>query len=154
MALLVGVDNLEHVLPYLAGLLAGVNALPDASLAVVVDDGGGLLVVGGETLLEGVGVVVAALDKGLAGDVVLHVLLRGVEGAVVGAAGGRVDQTASDTGDEERVVNLQLNSMLERLLALLEHGVETLGLGDGSGETVKDETAREAVSDGDLRQAG
>ena len=44
-------DDVEHVLPDLAGLLAGVDALPDADLLVVVDDGGGLLVVGAEALL-------------------------------------------------------------------------------------------------------
>jgi hypothetical protein len=34
---------------------------------------------------------------------------------------------------------LQLNGVLERLLAGLEHLIETLGLGDGSGETVQNE---------------
>lgn len=96
--------------------------------------------VGTETLLEGVGVVVAALDERLAGNVVLHVLLGRVEGCVVGSAGGGVDETAGDAGDEEAVVNLELDGVLELTLALLEHGVEALGLGDGTGEAVKDET--------------
>ena len=134
-------DDVEHVLPDLAGLLAGVDALPDAGLLVVVDNGGGLLVVGAEALLQGVGVVVGALDEGLAGDVVLHVLLGGVEGGVVGSARGRVDEAAGDAGDEEGVVDLELDDVAELALLLLEHGVEAFSLGNGAGEAVEDESA-------------
>jgi len=48
-----------------------------ALLLVVVGDGVGLGVVGGEALAESVGVVVRALDQRLASDVVGHRLLRG-----------------------------------------------------------------------------
>lgn len=121
--------------------MAGVNALPDARVLVVADDGGGLLVVGGETLLERVGVVVGALDEGLAGEVVLHVDLGRVEGAVVGAARGGVDEAAGDAGDQQGVVDLELDGVLQRGLLLGQHLVEGLGLGDRPGEAVEDEAA-------------
>jgi len=93
--------NLQHVLPHLSRLLAGIQALPDAGLLVVMHNRRGLLVIDSQALLQGLGVVVGALDKGLAGDVVLHGLLGRVEGAVVRAARGRVDEAAGDTLDEE-----------------------------------------------------
>ena len=137
---LVLVENAEQALPHLAGLLAGVNAAPDAGLLVVLAHGGGLSVVGGQTLGQGFGVVIGTLDQGLAGDVVLHVGLRGVEDLVVRAAGGRVHQTASDTSHEQRVVNLQLNGVSELLLAHSKHVIQALGLRDGPRETIQNET--------------
>lgn len=137
---LVLLENTQKALPDLARLLAGVNTAPDSGGLVVLADGGGLSVVGSQTLGQGVGVVVGALDQGLAGDIVGHVALGGVEDLVVRAAGGGVDETASDTGNEEGVVDLQLNGVLELLLAGEKHLVQTLGLGDSSGETVQDET--------------
>lgn len=95
--------------------------------------------IGAETLLQSFGVVVGALDKGLASHVILHILLGRVEGAVIAAAGGGMHEATRDALDEERVINLQLNGVLERLIPLLEHGVETLGLGDGAREAVEDE---------------
>ena len=92
-----------------------------------------------QALLQGVGVVVAALDERLARRVVRHGLLGGVEDGVVGAARGRVDEAAGDAGDEEGVVDLELDGVLELLGAGVEHGVEVLGLGDGAGEAVEDE---------------
>lgn len=50
-----------------------------------------------------------------------------------------MNQAAGDAGNEEGVVNLQLDGMLELALALLEHGIQALGLGDGAGEAVEDE---------------
>ena len=50
-----------------------------------------------------------------------------------------MDQTTSDTRDQERVGDLELDSVVDRLLALVEHRVELLGLGHGTGEAVKDE---------------
>lgn len=131
--------NVEHVLPYLSRLLASIQTLPDTSLLVVTHNGAGLRVVGAQALVQGLSVVVAALNQRLARDVVLHVLLGRVEGTVVRASGGWVDETAGDALDEKAVVNLQLNGVLESLFALLEHGVEAFGLRDGTGEAVKDE---------------
>lgn len=138
-------DDLQHALPYLAGLLARVNALPDARLLVVADHRGGLGVVGAETLLQGLGVVVGALDEGLAGDVVLHVLLGRVERAVIAAPGGRVNETAGDALDEERVVDLELDGVLQGLTPLLQHGIETLGLGDSAREAVENKPVKPLV---------
>lgn len=51
-----------------------------------------------------------------------------------------MDQSAGNTGDEESVIDLQFNGMLELLTARGKHVVEALGLGHGTGETVKDES--------------
>jgi len=140
--LALGVEDLEHVLPDLAGLLGGIETLPDTGLLVVADDGSRLGVVGSKALLEGLRVVVGALDKGLASDVILHVLLGRVEGAVVGASGSGVDEAAGNAGDEQGVVDLQLDSVLKLLVARLEHSIESLSLGDCTGEAVEDEAVR------------
>jgi hypothetical protein len=143
-----GLDNLQHVLPYLAGLLAGINALPDASIPVIVDDGASLGMVGAETLLEGLLVVIGALDKRLASHVVLHILLGRVESSVVAAARGGMDETTGDTFDEERVVDLKLDSVLKGLVAFLEHGVEAFCLGHSSREAVENETVHRCENPG------
>ena len=98
--------------------------------------------ISGESLLKSISIVVAALDQRLASDVVLHVLLGRVESAVITATRSRVNETAGDALDEKRVVDLELNSVLELLLALLEHFVETLGLGDSAREPIEDEAIR------------
>ena len=131
--------DVEHALPDLARLLRSVNLLPDAGLAVVVNDGAGLLVVGTKTLAESALVVVGALDERLAGDVVNHVGLRGVEDLVVRAAGGGVHETASDTGDEKLVGDLELDGVLERLGLGLEHAVKLDSLGNSAREAIEDE---------------
>jgi len=136
---LVAVKNGQQALPHLAGLLAGVDSLPDARLLVVADDRSSLLVVGSKTLLKSFGVVVAALDQRLAGDVVRHGLLGRVEGSVVRPPAGRVHKTARDARHEQRVVDLELYGMLESLVALAKHGVETLCLRDSAGEAVENE---------------
>jgi len=54
-----------------------------------------------------------------------------------------VDEAAGDAGDEEGVVDLKLDGVLELLVTGLEHGVEALGLGHGTGEAVEDESGRD-----------
>lgn len=141
-ALGLGIKDVEQALPDLTGVLAGVDALPDAGLLVVVDYRGGLGVVGHEALLERISVVVGPLDQGLARNVIRHVLLGRVEGAVVAATRGRVHQAARDAGDEQGVVDLKLNGVLQLLLFLGEHLVESLGLGHGAGEAIEDEAVK------------
>jgi hypothetical protein len=119
--------------------LRSVDLLPDASVAVVVDNGAGLLVVGTEALAESALVVVRALDERLAGNVIDHGGLRGVEDLVVRAAGGGVHETASDTGDKKLVGDLELNSVLEGLRFGLEHAVELDSLGNSAREAIEDE---------------
>jgi hypothetical protein len=72
IAELLALEDLVQALPNDAGGLGGVDGRPDALLLVVVDDGPGLLVEGGEALAEGVNVVVGALDEWLARHVVCH----------------------------------------------------------------------------------
>lgn len=136
---LVLVENTEKALPHLARLLAGIDTPPDASLLVVVNNRSSLSVVCRQTLGKGVGVVVGTLDKRLAGDVVLHVFLGGVENLVVRPSRGGVDQTTSNSCDQKGIVNLQLDSVLELLVALVKHVVQTLSLGNGTRETVQNE---------------
>jgi hypothetical protein len=57
-----------------------------------------------------------------------------------------VDQSTGDTADEEVVVDEELDGGGELLVLGLEHGVELLGLGDGPGESIEDESARPLVS--------
>lgn len=49
---------------------------------------------------------------------------------------GRVDQPAGDARDEQGIVNLELDHGVELLLAVLQHTIQLLGLGDGTGETI------------------
>lgn len=92
--LLLALKDLADRAPDELGRLSSVNGRPDAGLAVVFDDGAGLLrlsvsavpskrdtnlVVGSQTLLERLGVVIRTLDEGLASDVIDHVLLRRVD---------------------------------------------------------------------------
>jgi hypothetical protein len=132
-------QTLENISPHLLRVLGSIDALPDTGLLVVAHNGLGLLVEGDEALLEGVGVVVGSLDQSLAGDIVNHLLLGGVEDLVVGSARGGVDQSAGDSGHQQIVGDLELHGLFEGLLLLREHFVELLSLGDGSGEAVQNE---------------
>lgn len=135
------VENTEEALPHLTGFLAGINTSPDAGLLVVVSNRGSLSVVCHQTLVQGVDVVVGTLNQRLAGDVVLHVLIGRVEDLVVRPSRGRVDQTASNSCDQKGIVNLQLNGVLELLVAVVKHVIQALSLGNGTRETVQDKTA-------------
>lgn len=135
------IENTEEALPDGARFLAGIDTLPDAGLLVVVDDRAGLLVVGRESLLESVGVVIASLDERLASNVIGHVGLWGVEDLVVRTTGCRVNETAGDSGNKELVVNTELNGVLKSLLPWCKHLVKTLGLSNSTGETIKNESA-------------
>jgi len=135
-------EDVQHALPDLTRLLRGVDLLPDAGVAVVVDDGAGLLVVGTKALAESALVIVGALDERLAGNVVDHVSLRGVEDLVVRAARGGVHETTGDTGDKKLVGDLELDGVLQRLRLGLKHAVELDSLGNGAREAIKDEAGR------------
>jgi hypothetical protein len=134
------VEDLEQALPNLTGFLARVDRLPDAGLLVVPNDRCGLGVICDEALLKGLGVVVGALDEGLASDIVDHVALGRIEDLVVRAARCGVNETTSDARYEERVVDLELDGVLERLLGGFKHAIKLLCLNDCSWETVENET--------------
>ena len=59
---------------------------------------------------------------------------------MVRPSAGRVDEAARYAGDEELVLDLELDDVVEFLLSVREHRVELLSLGDGTREPVKDET--------------
>lgn len=133
----------EHAGPDQLLILGSVDLGPQTLLLVVLDNRDGLLVVGDETLLEGLGVVVGALDEGLAGEVVLHGDLGGSELLVVGATGGDVDQATCDTGDEEVVVDGELDNGVQGLLLVLQHGIQLLSLDNSAGESIENESIGE-----------
>jgi len=139
-ALAARLQNIQDALPHLPRFLAGIDSLPNARLAVVVRHGRSLVVVSFEALLQRIFVVVRSLDERLAGNVIRHFLLWGVEDLVVGSAGGGVDEAAGDAGHEQIVVDLQLDGVFERFLLDGEHAVKLFGLWDCAGETVEDET--------------
>jgi hypothetical protein len=138
-------EDVQQALPHLAGLLRSIDLLPDAGVAVVVNDRASLVVVGTETLAESALVVVGTLDERLAGHIVDHAGLRRVEDLVVRAAGGGVHKATGDTGNKKLVGDLELDGVLQRLVLGLEHAVELDGLGNGAREAVEDE-ARHCVS--------
>lgn len=131
---------LEDRAPNLLGVLCSINTTPNAGFLVVADDGGSLSMVSDQSPFEGLGVIIRTLDQKFAGDIVLHCLFGGVENLVVRSAGSRMDETAGDTVNEEFIVNLELDGVLQGGFAVLQHGVKTLGLGNGTGETVQNES--------------
>lgn len=136
----------EHAGPDQLLILGSVDLGPETLLLVVLDNGDGLLVVGDETLLEGFSIVVGTLDEGLAGDVVLHGDLGGSELLVVGATGGDVDQATGDAGDEEVVVDGELDNGVQGLLLVLQHGIQLLSLDNSAGESIENESIGEMIS--------
>lgn len=50
-----------------------------------------------------------------------------------------VDQSTSNSGDQQDVGDLELDSVVDSLFALGKHGIELGSLGNGTGETVEDE---------------
>lgn len=71
-----------------------------------------------QSLLQRFGIVVGSLNQGFASHVILHGFFRWVEDPVVCSSGGWVDEAAGDTGDEEAVVDLELDRVFEGLLLL------------------------------------
>lgn len=133
-------ENTKQAFPHLAGLLAGINASPDTGLLVVFDDRGGLGVVSRKTLLQRLGVVIGTLNQGLAGDIILHIVLGRVEDLVVRPSRGRVDKTSRNSGDQEGIVDLKLNSMLELLVTSFKHVIQTLSLSNSTREAIQNES--------------
>lgn len=51
-----------------------------------------------------------------------------------------VDEAASNTCNEETVVDLELDGVFEGLLLFFQHLIEAFGLGNSSRKTVEDES--------------
>jgi len=62
---------------------------------------------------------------------------------VVRPSASRVDEATRYAGDEELVLDLEFDDVVEFLLPVREHRVEPLGLGNGTRESIKDETTIE-----------
>lgn len=110
----------------------------------------------GQSLAEGLDVVVGSLDQWFTSNVINHGLLgrvdyssalavntpwgtNGLTFSVVTPARGGVDQSAGNTTDQELVRDLEFERLVELLLGGGQHRVELFGLNDGSGESVEDE---------------
>lgn len=96
--------------------------------------------VGTQSLGQSGLVVVTSLNKRLTSDIIGHVLLWWVEDLVVAATGGRMDESASDTSNEQSVINLKFDGVLERRGLGCKHLVELFSLSDSAWEAIKDET--------------
>lgn len=57
-----------------------------------------------------------------------------------------MDESTGDSRDEETIGNLELDSMVDLLVLGREHASELLSLGDGSGESVEDESGGERMT--------
>lgn len=62
--------------------------------------------VGAQTLLQSICIIVGSLDQWLAGHVILHCLSGWIKDLVICASGSRVNEPAGDSGDEEGVIYL------------------------------------------------
>ena len=62
---------------------------------------------------------------------------------VVRASAARVDETTRNSGNEKRIVDLELNDMVELLLAPRQHFVQLLSLRNRPREAVKYKTMEE-----------
>jgi len=51
-------EDLSEVVPDNSGRLSSVDGMPEAEFLIILDDGAGLLVEGGEALTEGVHVII------------------------------------------------------------------------------------------------
>lgn len=56
-----------------------------------------------------------------------------------------MNETPGNASDEERIINLELNGVVELLTTGCQHGIEAVGLRNGSWESIKDE-ARKPIS--------
>lgn len=66
--------------------------------------------------------------------------MRSLTLSVVGSATGGVYQSTSDSGDEQSVRDPELDSVVNGLFLLFQHGIELGSLGNGSWETIENET--------------
>lgn len=157
---LFGPKDASKVVPNNSRALCGVNWFPDTLFLVVLYDWAGLLVECTKPFAEGLYVVVGALDEGFTCDVVDHLLLwwtkqvsrrvsrahntmewtTQLEFAMIGSTTGWMYESASDTRDQELILNLQFDNMVQLLFTVRQHSVELFRLGNSSGETVENES--------------
>lgn len=84
--------------------------------------------------------VITTLDQGLTSDIVNTSNLGRVEPDVVRATRRRVDQAASDTLNQQLIVNVQVDNTIDGLTLLLQEIIQDTSLVDGTRETIQDET--------------
>eukprot|EP01084_Bolivina_argentea_P070131 127552_1 len=118
------VQDSEHGGGHHVGLLVTVDVEHDVTLLVEVLDGTHLLMEHLQALGDDLLLVIAALDQGLAGDVVSLGDLRGSELLVVGATTGAVQPAATGALNQDLVRDLEHHDSVE----LLTHGLELLAL--------------------------
>ena len=90
-----------------------------------------------QPFLQGICVIVGPLDKWFARHIILHRFFRRIEDLVIAAARGGMNEPASNTGNEEAIVDLKFDGVFQGFLLLSEHLIKPLGLGYGPGEAIK-----------------
>lgn len=133
------VKDTKYALPYSTRVLACINTRPNTCLLVVCDYWTRLIVVCTQSLLEDLCIIVGSLDQRFARNIVLHRLLGRVEYFMVGSAGCGMNESTSDSLNEQLIINLQFDGVLQRLFRLLQHVVETFCLSDCSWEAIENE---------------
>jgi len=130
----------------------GVDGLNNSIGRVVLKDWNGFIVVGRQSLGEGLGGIILALHQGLAGGIILHALgdrlsigtgLHGLGRCifdVVGSSGLFVDPSSSDALLKDGIWDLELDDLCDAGTFLREHLVEGLSLGKSSGESIKNKS--------------
>lgn len=136
------VKYIQYALPDRAGVFAGIDPRPDTGLLVVLYNWCSLVVEDSQSLFQCFRVIVGSLDQRLAGDVVLHGLLRWVEHFVVRSSRGWMNESTRYAIHQELIVYLQLDRVFEWLVVRFQHAVQPLCLRDCAWESVKDEAAR------------
>lgn len=136
---------LQQALPDLTWLLAGIDRPPYPRFLIIADDGGGLVVVGHQTLLERVLIVVGALYQRFTRNVVGHVPLGRVEDSVIRSTRRGMDQTARYSRDEEAVIYLHFHSVHERLFSLSKHLVQSRCLGNSPRKPIQNEAGQKRL---------
>jgi hypothetical protein len=83
LLLLFRLKDPEKTLPNLSRFLAGINALPDTCLLVISNDWCSLLMIGDQSLLQSISIIIRSLNQWLARNIIFHFVLRRVENLVV-----------------------------------------------------------------------
>ena len=117
----------------------GVDGVKESALAVVIDEGEGLLGVDFEAVADGGGVVVLAGDEGGAAGVADALDLGGEGGDVEGGGAGGADAAAGDAGDEDVVGDFEEEGAAEVDALALEEVGQDVSLGDVAREAVEEE---------------
>ena len=118
----------------------GIQSRDQALLAIKVQQGIGVRVIGSQSVSNGLLLVVRSLHQWLTGDIVLHVDLWRLKVLVVHATTGLMDVSTRDSSHNGLVLHVQRNHTVQGLTPLFQHALQRLGLWHRSGITVDNVT--------------